>query len=278
MRVSASATEEGYAEMARILAPATVGRLAEALPPGGYEGRIDQGASIVVDLAFGGLENADRTALLSGANGLALEAASGAWEIVQFERAEEIAAGRWRLTGLLRGQAGTDDAMANGASAGARVFRLDGAPAPLAIEAGQAGLARNFIVEPIGLAGAGAVGPVSFAGGLRARTPLSPVHLKAARTADGVRLTWIRRSRIDADNWLPADIPLGEERERYLIEILDGPSVLRTAEVDAPEWLYPAADELADFGTPRGQIAFRVRQAGRHVPWGLPRSTSLTLS
>ena len=46
---------------------------------------------------------------------------NGAWEVLQFAAApRKSRAGRWRLSGLLRGLAGTEDAMAAGAPAGAR--------------------------------------------------------------------------------------------------------------------------------------------------------------
>jgi hypothetical protein len=111
---------EGYAARATLIAPARIGTLASALPPGDIAWRILTGFTIIeVDLAFGGLASVSRLALLNGANAAAIRSDSGVWEVVQFEHAEEIAAGRWRLSSLLRGQGGTDDAMRAGASSGA---------------------------------------------------------------------------------------------------------------------------------------------------------------
>ncbi|MGG2476212.1 phage tail baseplate protein, partial [Rhizobium sp. BR5] len=56
--------------------------------------------------------------VLNGENRIAIKAANGVWEIVAFARAEEIARSRWRLSALLRGLGGTEDALAAGAAIG----------------------------------------------------------------------------------------------------------------------------------------------------------------
>ena len=60
-----------------------------------------------------------------------------------------------------------------------------------------------------------------FAGvGLR---PYRPAHLRADAAADGgIELRWIRRTRVDGDSWLGSDVPLGEEREAYLLRVQRG--------------------------------------------------------
>ena len=62
--------------------------------------------------------------------------------------------------------------------------------------------------------------------------------------------SWIRRTRIDGDSWL-GEVPLGEDSERYAVDILSGSTVLRTLDAAAPSVLYAAADEIADFGAPQ---------------------------
>ena len=52
--------------------------------------------------------------------------------------------------------------------------------------------------------------------------PLAPVHLRSERDAGDIVFTWIRRTRIDGDGWELADVPLGEEREAYEIEVIAG--------------------------------------------------------
>ena len=214
--VFASPEETGFAQRTTLAQPADLGVLVDPLPPG-VCGRIDHSSSVTVELFGGEAASVTRTQLLNGANSVAIRSASGAWEIVQFETAEEIAPDVWRLSGLLRGQLGTDDAMAAGADAGAHLVILDDAVQPAGLLAGEAGLVLNWRVGPAGsdLSGANFSDHTEI-GGIRAQLPLSPVHLKAEMDAGGdLTLSWVRRGRIDADSWTPSEIPLGEEREEY---------------------------------------------------------------
>ncbi len=68
--------------------------------------------------------------MLNGANAAAIRSLSGAWGDRAVQHAEEIAPDLWRLSGLLRGQLGTEDAMAAGAAAGADIVMIDEALKP----------------------------------------------------------------------------------------------------------------------------------------------------
>jgi hypothetical protein len=181
------------------------------------------------------------------------------------------------LTDLLRGLSGTDDAMAAGAPAGAAVVILDEAVVPLGINGDERGLSLNWLVESAASAG-GRAGPFAFAGGMRAQTPLAPVHVRGCRLASGdVSLTWIRRGRLQADDWDAADIPLDEPSERYRLEFLEGEDVRRSLEVAGSAFTYAAADEIGDFGSPRQQMRLRIRQMGRSVPLGIAATLAINL-
>jgi len=140
----------------------------------------------------------------------------------------------------------------------------------------EAGRDFNWIAEASGAAVGGGA-PITFAGGERALTPLSPVHLRAVRQASGIALSWIRRGRLSADSWTAAEIANDEGVERYRLEVFNGGSVIRTVETMASDWLYLPAEELADFGAPQTSLTFRVSQAGKHMPWGVARTATCTL-
>ena len=267
--LSSSATTEGYRGRAVLDRPATMGTLVCALAPG-VTGRFDWSQALIVDLAYGELSSAAEISVLNGANRLAVRSVGGVWEILSFLQAEEIAAGRWRLGGLLRGLAGTEDAMVLGIIEGAAVVLLDEAVKPLGLRSDEAGLSLNWIAEAAG--SLAMAGPFVFAGGLRAATPLAPVHLRCRRTDAGdTVISWTRRGRDNADSWTGADIPLDEPFERYRVEVLDGTdAVIRAAEVATPEWTYPLADEVLDFGGRQASLAVTIRQLGERVPLGLP--------
>ncbi len=276
MAISSSSTSEGYRTRVTLDRPARVGALSAPLLPG-VPGRFDHASIFELDLHFGGLASAEEPAVLSGENRIAVKAVNGAWEIIGFLSATEIAPKRWQLSGLLRGLAGTEDATAVGALAGSSCVVLDETVVSLGLGSEERGRAQNWLVESLGASG-GRAGPFVFAGGVRAATPLAPVHLRAERRADGdIAMSWKRRGRIDADNWDASEIPMDEPQERYRLDLMADELVVRSVEVAEASFLYPAADELADFGAPQTVFDFTVRQMGRAVPLGLPARSVINL-
>jgi hypothetical protein len=276
MAISSSVTDEGYRTRVTLDRPARLGVLAAPLGPG-VSGRFDRANLLDLDLHFGGLASAEASAVLSGENRIAVKAQNGVWEILGFSSAEEVSAGRWQLSGLLRGLAGTEDASDAGALEAAECVVLDDAVVPLGLGREERGRALNWLAESLGSSG-GRSGPHVFAGGERAETPLAPVQLRAGRNADGdILLGWIRRGRVDADDWDASEIPLDEPQERYRVELMAGATVLKSFDLDTPSLLYPAEDEVADFGGLQPAIDFRVRQMGRAVPLGIPARAVINL-
>ena len=202
--------------------------------------------------------------VLAGANALAVQASNGVWEVLQFRDATLVGEQTFRLSVLLRGQLGTEDAAAVGAGAGAFIALLDGRLAPLPTPREAIGLERNYRIGPLaeGIGGRN-VTTIAFTPGGRGLAPYAPVHGAARlRPSDGTLvLSWIRRTRIDGDAWRDgAEVPLGESAERYALDILNGASVVRSAETTAPAYDYAEADQIADFGTAPSQLSFRVAQ------------------
>ena len=68
-------------------------------------------------------------------------------------------------------------------------------------------------------------------------------------------------------------MPLGEAEELYQLEILDAPGgdVLRTVTgLGAQAYLYSAADQTTDFGSPQWNVAIRVTQISASYGAGAP--------
>lgn len=278
--VLASPAESGFVERTSLTEPAVTGEVV-SIGGQGFEGRIDRFGHVDVKLDSGEVSSVSMLQLLNGANVAAMRAENGVWELFQFASAEEIAPSVWRLTDLLRGQLGTNDAMTAGVAVGADFVLLDEAVRPAGLAAAEIGLPLNWKVGPAGydltdrfFAGS------QQTGGIRAQLPLSPVHLRAEILPDGsVGLSWVRRSRIDADSWLGPDVPLGEGSERYAVQAgLPGEPPVRQVETSEPAWLYPASQIAADFAGSPETIEFTVRQISNAAGEGLPKTLLLSLS
>jgi hypothetical protein len=128
---------------------AVIGTLAAPLS-GGFSGRFDAVNAVELTVPAGAFESVSQSALLSGRNMLAVASGNGAWEVLQFRDADETASGQWRLTHLLRGQGGTEDAMLAGASIGARAVLLNEAVIPAGLRAHEIGLSLNMRIGPAG--------------------------------------------------------------------------------------------------------------------------------
>ena len=218
-------------------------------------------------MASGTFASLDDEALLAGANPLAIETAPGIWEIVQFGTAALQSPGRWKLTHLLRGQFGTEDAIANPAPAGARVVVVNSAVTPVAISESDVGLPANWRIGPSTAAAADPLNlQLGFTPSGRGLRPFSPAQLRGLPQPGGdLLLTWLRRTRASSgDSWVLVDVPLGETVEAYDLEILNGAAVIvRTVSgITTPSFLYTAAMMVADFGGPVTTLRFRVWQIG----------------
>lgn len=258
---------------------AAVGRTLTALMPG-PTARWDEANAFTVELASGLMASADALAVLAGANRAALETPDGAWEVIQFRDALLTGENTYLLSGLLRGLAGTEAAMRAPLAAGARFVLLDDAVRELGLSEAERGLARDWAYGPAPLPyddESYAAVTRSFEGvGLR---PLSPVHIRAVRGADGaVNLNWIRRTRKGGDSWQGLDVPLAEEEEAYEVEIRDGDTVKRVIAAALPAASYTAASQIADFGSADFTgLDVTIYQLSRSAGRGTGRSARLDL-
>jgi hypothetical protein len=264
-----------YARAALALAPSIMGETLDVLPRGPTS-RFDHVNRVRVRLC-GALASVSGGALFGGANIAAVRRADSAWEILQFANAELVAEDTYELSRLLRGQGGTEWAMADPLPAGSPFVLLDDHVLPLAC--GLDALGRPLQLRIIAADrdhGDSAALSLEATPQSTALRPLSPVHIRAARDGDGVHVSWIRRTRIDGDSWEAQDVPLGEQLEKYQLDILSGASVMRTLETSAQGALYAAADELADFGAPQSTLSVRVAQISATVGRGIVAEAIIT--
>ncbi|MEM9705077.1 MAG: glycoside hydrolase TIM-barrel-like domain-containing protein [Pseudomonadota bacterium] len=252
-----------------ILAAATMGRLATALPVG-FSGRWDR-RTVRVRLNSGHLASRPSIDVFSGANAIAVETASGSWEVLQFEQAVLQEDGAYLLSGLLRGQRGTEAAAASGAAIDAQCVILNAAVMQPDIALGARGVALDWTVGPAqDPETASTYAELTASPAALALQPLSPVHFNAQDTSAGLSLSWIRRTRY-GDTW-DGEPPLGETVERYQLIVKHNGADKRSVEVSTPGYLYDNASITADFGAsaPPSGVSYEVRQWSDSVGWGAP--------
>ncbi len=284
MAVFRSPSSDGFELLTTFGRRARIGALVSDFYAGPTS-RFDLGNSLQIDLLMGTLESITDLTLFGGANVLAIESAPGTWEIVQASAAELIAPGRYRLSRLLRGQRGTEAAMANPAPAGARVVVLDEALASLPIAEADLGLPWNWRVGPASRSVsdetyvAASFTPVGV--GLR---PFSVAHVqqpwRRPRTPGDLTIRWTRRSRaLSADSWGAVEVPLTEELEAYEVEILDGSTVKRVLSAPTTSAIYTAAQQTTDWGAPFGPgdtLTVRISQLSALIGRGAAKTVTLT--
>ena len=284
MAVFRSAATDGFALLTTFSTRARMGVLVADFYAGPVS-RFDLGNALVIDIFSGTLESVTDITLLGGANALAVESSTGQWEIIQAGSTELIASGRYRLTRLLRGQRGTENAVASLVPTGARVVVLDTDVAPLPISEADLGLPWNWRIGPSSR-------PVSdetyvaasftpAGAGLR---PFSVAHVeqpwRTARSPGDLTIRWTRRSRsLAADTWGVGDVPLAEDSEAYALDILDGAVVKRSLTTGTTSVLYTAAQQIADWGAllgPGSSLDIRIYQLSALIGRGAVRSVTLT--
>ncbi|WP_319569022.1 baseplate multidomain protein megatron [Cohaesibacter marisflavi] len=242
----------------------------------------DMASSVLVKLNKGDLSSVSDFGLLSGANAAAIRAQNDEWEIIQFVKAELVGGNIWKLSRLLRGQQGTEQAALSGAGIGARFVLLDEAVAPLKVDSGQLDKELPFRIVASGATLDDVKNlDLSIAITGRGLRPLSPVHLKIIRsqTYDGLQFEWVRRDRLEADSWADSSIPLSETQERYTVVIRHPQTAqtLREEEVEDTQWVYSTSAQAADGVSELTEILIEIAQVSRRVGAGDAVSRRISL-
>ncbi len=257
--VYSAAQDENYALSEIIAGQAVIGFTETPLwraSPGVW----DQSAPLRVNLIDGVLDTQPRSSLLNGANLAAIgDGTPSNWEVFQFAEADLQDVGVYNLSTHLRGQLGTDALMPDVWPAGSYFVLLDSRVYQTGLTRGERRLTKHYRIGP---ATRGNDDPSyvhlieTFEGnGLR---PYRPVHLKRTGSGGEDSFTWIRRTRIDGDDWDGLDVPLAEETESYLIRVVVSGGVVREEVSQTSHWSYTPAMKAADGVV--GPYEFRVAQ------------------
>ena len=205
------------------------------------------------DLAF--LES-DIAGLAAGANRLLVGS-----EVMQFQNAQSLGDGRWRLSGLLRGRAGTEHYAQAGHTAGTPVALLDNRVTDLS----NAGITADpaLRIAAIGRGDAEAVFALLQNPGLSRRPPV-PVHPSVTHSPMGaLEMCWTRRARGQWRWDAEGEVPLIEETEEYRVGYGPTNAPHTAFSADAPA-LTLSQNEQTSLLTAYGPADLWVRQVGTY--------------
>jgi len=200
--------------------PANLGRLTASLLRG-PTARWDRVQTFTARFENTSLSSVTEFDLLNGTNRFAVETERG-WEVLQAQNIDLVSAGTYQFSMLLRGLWGSSVEMVDTVPAGARIVSLKSSLGVLDIPNDLIGASLDIKTQT-------ARRPAkSHAFDYEAKhlRPMPPVQGRCVLKGSNKQVTWIRQSRMGGDNWAALEIPLGETREFYRVELLQGQTVL----------------------------------------------------
>lgn len=221
--------------------------------------------TVTVQLRTAGtLGNASSAEVLAGANTAVLGD-----ELIGWQTAADLGAGRYTLSNLLRGRRGSQDArLTHAAQERFVVLRLTGTQL-LAHSADDFNRSYVYRAPTLG-ADLFSASQVSFTNTGIILRPFSVVGLAAGMpNFYDVPFTWHRRSRLGTEyrNFVTDPPPLDAALEAYSVEIFDTANALRRREtVTSNAYTYTQAKQQQDFGYPGPAYDLVVRQINEAYP------------
>jgi hypothetical protein len=288
--ISRSLDDVEYAEAARVSERAILGVTTTTL--GNFTGiGFDERNTVTVSLSYGTLSSSTRAGLLADAsiNNIMIGA-----ELVRFRAATFVSDGIYTLSGLLRGQKGTEWAMAGHTSSDVVVLIQTAGMRYVSIDLPSLSAERFYKGVTSGKSLA-SVSSESFTCEGVSLKPLAPVNVRrTVGTANQITVTWDRRTRL-ACTFTGASgisVPLGELTEAYEVDVvlIAGSVLKRTLTASSASAIYTAAMQTADGIGASTPIRFDVYQMSAVVGRGyvaslttvgavtpLPQITTLTV-
>nr|WP_253308595.1 phage tail protein [Rickettsia endosymbiont of Ceutorhynchus assimilis] len=230
----------------------------------------DESTEIIIQLLHGKLQNVNELALLNGVN----KALIGD-ELIQFQNAELISDKKYKLTRLLRGRQGTEWAI-NSHKIGDKFILLNNEIISVPIPNNLIGKLITYKAVTIGKTLA-ETESTTFTYSGKSLKPFAPVYATAEKDADGnIKISWLRRSRIDNDWRDYVDIPIGEDIEKYEIDIQKKNKIIRTLETTTESVTYTKEQINNDFRNPPEELTATIYQLSAQIGRGY--STTITLN
>ena len=189
-------------------------------------------------------------------------------EIIQFTTAVQNSDGTWTLSNLLRGRRGTEWACGSHTENELVIVPQTGfsrEQEPLAV----VGQPRWYEAVTTGQ-DPSTVEPVPFTITGQDLVPYAPCHLGGTVNGNGdITILWTRRTRVGWNSLSQDPVPLSEDNELYVLNILSPGktnTVVRTfSNLAQPTCIYTAALQITDFGALQPDVVFSVAQISSQV-------------
>jgi len=197
----------------------------------------------------------------------------GRWEIMQYANADLQVDGSVVLSIFLRGLRGTEWATGLHESGDWVVLLGDVDNAFVGLD--SAALMRSRLYKSVTVGqSAQDVSAFEFTyNGINLK-PLSPVQPKGELVSDDWVVEWVPRTRYSSSVWNSGVEPVNEPVMRWLIDVLNGPDVVRTIESSVPNIVYTEAQQLEDFGAVQFNLSVIIYQISSRVGRGFPLEVS----
>lgn len=263
-----------FRAISAIRVPATMGVLIDPLQAGPLW-RIDRANRFRVTLTAGTLSSVSVEEMLAGANRAVIGNTESGFELIQFAQAVLVAEDTYEISGLLRGQSGSEPEMKPVAAQGSLFVLIDDTLVDGGTTANDIGRLLNWRAGPMSRDMADeSYREISALYKGRSLRPLRPVHCRMEQRAGDMNFRWSRRTRLGGDSWELADVPLAEEREAYALTFTTLAGETRhKATSDKSNFLYPAAQRIAHFGNG----SFRIAIAQMAAAYGQGPSLEVTV-
>lgn len=261
-----------YLEAAVVAERAVLGTATTVLPAWTGGNVTDETSTVTVDVGAGELSSVTHEALLADAT---LNAAALGAEIIRYRTATLVSAGIYTLSGLLRGQRGTEWAMATHAASDPFARLSTSGLRYVDADLAQLGASANYKGVTVGRS-LDTAAAQAFTLAAVSSKPLSPVDLRVDLVggSSDLGISWRRRSRLQAPFLGTAGLPIGETSERYEIDIVlvSTGAVLRTLSATSQGVTYTTAQQAADSLSLGTAIRVDVYQLADVIGRGYPGS------
>lgn len=254
-----------YTQLLKTTAQCVMGTATSVLPAWNGGVVFDEASTVTVQLS-GELASSTREAMLLDESINALLLGS---EILRFRSAALLSPGAYLLSGLLRGQRGTEWAMGSHA-AGERCVLLGNGLRRIASQTNEIGLSRQIKAVTLGAFLSSGVAK-DFTDTGAALKPFNPANPRALPDGHDLVVSWQRRTRRSYQYAGPAPVvPLGEVIEAYRVRVFAGSTLLRSDVVNEARYRYTADMQTADGLASGAALQFEICQISATAGPGYP--------